>query len=55
MGSRARRTDYVRISETRALLKPLLAALDKMKSDAAARASKRTVKLPKPGDASDRR
>jgi hypothetical protein len=48
MGSRASRTDFVRISETRALLKPLLGALDKMKSDAAARAAKRTVKLPKP-------
>lgn len=51
MGSRAKRTDYVKVAESRALLSPLLDALQKMRVDAASRATKRTVKLPKPSAA----
>lgn len=49
LGARARRTDFVRIIETRTLFRPLLDALQKMRAEAAARDSKRTVKLHRSG------
>jgi hypothetical protein len=42
--SRAKRTDVVRIAEGKILIKPLLDALQKLRTDAAARATRRTKK-----------
>lgn len=47
MGSRSRRTDFVTIAESRAIVRPLIDTLQKMRADAASRATKRTVKLPR--------
>ena len=50
--SRAPRTDAVKVAEGKALLKPLLDAIQKLKADAAARATRRkSAGAPKPGNA----
>ena len=53
VGSRAKRTDTARVNEGKALLKPLFDVLAKLHADAAARATRRTAKAPKPAPAGD--
>lgn len=47
MGSRSKRTDFVAMAESRAILRPLIDMLQKLRADAASRATKRTVRLPR--------
>ena len=51
VGSRAKRTDTDRLDEGKALLRPLLEALVKLRTDAATRATRRAGKPPAPLEA----